>query len=400
MQRIEIQQGVLVKLVFASLLVFFLEPAVAQSNVAIGRKDSLHSKVLNETRELLIYVPAAAANDPSLKYPVIYLLDGDIYFHSFTGIVSHLSEVNSNAVIPDMIVVGIVNTDRTRDLTPTADTTTHMQPNGGDEKFTTFIEKELIPYIESRYPIAPYRMLTGHSLGGLLVVNILLKHPHLFNSYITLDPGMWWDNKRLLKESASLLKKEKYSGKSLFVAIGNPMQDGMDSIKARKDTTPSTAAIRSVFDLADQLRAGKDHKVRYGIKYYPGESHGSIPLISAYDALRFAFDFYKRPSFGVITDESPRVLESHYKTVSERMGYRIPPPEEMVVGLAWRCRVLDQNLDRAEKFLQLAEKYYPDSPGVYNEMALLYEDKKDDVKAKQYHARVKALMEALEKKDK
>ena len=137
------------------------------------------------------------------KYPVVYLLDGDAHFNSVVGMIQYLSQVNSNNACPEMIVVGISNTDRTRDLTPTKSGDDPflktmpglaVQTSGGGEAFMSFIEKELMPHINSKYPTQPYKILIGHSLGGLTVMNAVINHTKLFNTYIAIDPSMWWDN--------------------------------------------------------------------------------------------------------------------------------------------------------------------------------------------------------------
>jgi len=95
-----------------------------------------------------------------------------------------------------MIVVAIPNTDRSRDLTPThslllPDGTTQdfLKTTGGAEAFTTFLEKELIPYVESHYPTAPHRMLVGHSFGGLFTINALINHPGILIPMWRLTPA-------------------------------------------------------------------------------------------------------------------------------------------------------------------------------------------------------------------
>jgi predicted alpha/beta superfamily hydrolase len=160
----------------AGLIILFLcKLAVGYSQTAkpisIGVVDSFKSALLNEKRELLISVPKSFAANKTLRYPVVYLLDGDTYFQSCTATIDHLSAANGNAVIPEMIVVGLPNIDRVRDLTTSV--TIQNPGSGGAEKFTSFLEKELIPYIEKHYPTAPFRMLVGHSLGGLFVMNAL-----------------------------------------------------------------------------------------------------------------------------------------------------------------------------------------------------------------------------------
>jgi predicted alpha/beta superfamily hydrolase len=125
--------------------------------------------------------------------------------------IQQLSEVIINMGFPQMILIGITNTDRTRDLTPSNALIYSDMPDnnfyktsGGGEKFTSFIEKELIPHVDSLYPTAPYRLLIEHSFGGLFCVNTLLNHAELFNGYIVIDPSMDWDNMKLLKHSKEL----------------------------------------------------------------------------------------------------------------------------------------------------------------------------------------------------
>src|SRR5665213_1730806 len=113
------------KLFFFTLLFIGVASAGAQTvkdnHIILGNIDSVKSKILNETRKVWVYVPASYNSKAPHKqrYPVVYLLDGDDHFPSVVGMIQQLSEVNGNSICPDMIVVGITNTDRTRDLTPT-----------------------------------------------------------------------------------------------------------------------------------------------------------------------------------------------------------------------------------------------------------------------------------------
>lgn len=89
--------------------------------------------------------------------------------------------------------------------------------NKGDgENFVAFMEKELMPYIDSAYPVQPYRMLIGHSFGGLTVMNILTNHTKLFNEYIAIDPSMWYDKERFLKTTEQKLGQNNYKGIKLY----------------------------------------------------------------------------------------------------------------------------------------------------------------------------------------
>jgi len=368
------------KLFFSTTLIFILSFSFGQvsNKISIGTVDSVYSKILKENREIWVYVPDNAKNNPKQKYPVVYLLDGNNYFHSFTGVVSHLSEVNGNAIIPDMIVIGIVNTNRGRDLTISYDSLSNYKPNGGAELFTSFIEKELIPYIEYHYSTAPYRMLVGHSLGGLFVTNTLLKHTSLFNSYLALDPSFDWDKKKLLLESKSIMANDKFENKSFFLG-------------------GSSLCIESNNEFEAILKSNAPPSLNWTSKYYNEDSHGSIPLIGSYDGLRFIFKFYKRPSFVNMTDSSANILATHYENLSKKMGFTIYPPEDLIIGLAWRCRVFDKKYDRAYSFLEIAEKYYPESAAVYSALGDLFFDMGETEKSKKYFEKAQELTTTEEK---
>ena len=134
--------------------------------------------------------------------------------------------------LPHMILVGISNqTNRTRDLTTSEIEmrrgSSMQQETGGADKFTEFIEKELIPYIDNLYPTAPYRTLIGHSYAGLFTINALINHSHLFNNYIAIDPSLWWDDQVILKKAVTVFSESKFDKKSLYLGIANTMTDVM-----------------------------------------------------------------------------------------------------------------------------------------------------------------------------
>ena len=219
----------------------------------IGTVDSIYSKVLNEQRKIWVSLPSNYGRglNAAKKYPVIYLLDGDGHCQSVAALLKQFS-TNVNSVSPEMIIVGISNTNRTRDLSPThftlgpdGKTMPGMGSLGGGEKFTEFIEHELIPNIDSLYPAASYRMLIGHSLGGLLVMNTFVNHRDLFNAFVAIDPSMWWDNERLLKQTSATLNEQNFEGKSLFLAVANTMEGGLDTSTVKSNTTSITLHIRS-----------------------------------------------------------------------------------------------------------------------------------------------------------
>ena len=279
------------KFISALLLVFITQihcKAQTKNDVVIGTIDSIESKILGEQRKVWVYVPDQGGNEifSRQRYPVVYLLDGDAHFYSVVGMIQQLSSVNGNMICPKMIVVGIPNTDRTRDLTPThidADPpymdSTFSKTSGGGENFIAFIEKELMPHIEAKYPTEPYKMLIGHSFGGLAVMQTFINHTDLFNAYICIDPSMWWDKQRLLKQTKQVLGERKFEGKSLFLGIANTMDEGMDLTKVQKDTTGETKHIRSILELKTYFENNNQNGLKYSSIYYSEDSQNREELI-------------------------------------------------------------------------------------------------------------------------
>lgn len=382
------------KLFFLSYLIFIFNYSIAQDKhpITIGNIEQIDSKILNEEREIWIYVPNDNDNDiyQKKKYPVVYLLDGDAHFYSMMGMIHQLSSINGNTTMPKMIIVGIPNTNRSRDLTPSKPDKPHqyapkemIATSGGGDQFMSFIEKELIPHIDANYPTEQYRMFIGHSLGGLMVMDTYLNKPDLFSSYISIDPSMWWHDKQLLKEfTTASLDQEKYKRKSLYLGIANTLPKGMPVEKALKDESTDTEHFRAIMELNDLLE--KNKQLNFNSKYYPKDSHGSVPLITEYDALRFIFDFYElrmesKDYLDPKSDFAKKVVD-HYKKISLEFGREIKPAEEYVNNMAYQFMQMQQ-MEKSEAFFKLNVKNYPDSFNTYDSLGDFYATSGDKKKA-------------------
>ena len=156
--------------------------------VSIGQINTLYSKILGEKRTIWVHIPESYKSEhgQTKSFPVLYLLDGDSHFSYTVGMIENLSS-RGNSILPKMIVVSILNTDRTRDLSPTKAevmppfiSKSTSERSGGGKSFMRLIENELIPYIESNYNTLQYRLFVGHSFGGLTVLNTLMENVKLF----------------------------------------------------------------------------------------------------------------------------------------------------------------------------------------------------------------------------
>ena len=151
--------------------------------------------------------------DGKTAYPVAYLTDGDDFINAVGAVTDFLAKIGR---APELILVGIPHTDRTRDLTPTHVETAddginvwQTKSSGGADKFLQFIETELMPEVEKRYRTQPFRVLAGHSLGGLFAVHALSTRPGLFNVYVAVSPSLWWDGQSEVNRFEGFIAKQK-----------------------------------------------------------------------------------------------------------------------------------------------------------------------------------------------
>jgi predicted alpha/beta superfamily hydrolase len=261
-------------------------------DIVIGETVVIRSEVLNENRTILIGKPGDY-DQGDAAYPVLILLDGDDHFHHTTGLANRLAR---DQLMPGVLVVGVTNTARARDLTPPAVDPRVVEAvpgSGGAASFRSFIADELMPWLDDNYRTHPYKILVGHSLGGLFAVDTLLERPELFDAYIAISPSLQWDEQRLVERAKTAFEDGHPPNVTLFMTAGNeggPLLGGVRKF----------AAV-----LGEKVPQGLDWR----FEHMPLESHGSVVLPSTYEGLKFVFadwtipdplDTYNRYGVGAI----------------------------------------------------------------------------------------------------
>jgi len=189
-----------------------------QAPDSIPRYDSLTitSRALNESRRINVHVPKGYEQSKSRRYPVLYMPDGGLD-EDFPHVVNTVDSLIALGEIRPVIVVGVPNTERRRDLTgPTrVHSDSAIAPHvGGSAAFRQFFRDELIPDIDKRYRTTPERGIIGESLAGLFVVETFLREPRLFDHYIAFDPSLWWNHGALVDSAATMLGATAIGGVS------------------------------------------------------------------------------------------------------------------------------------------------------------------------------------------
>jgi uncharacterized protein len=320
-------------------------------------KITIKSSVLGEDRVILVRTPPGYEAN-KLAYPVLYMTDGDAHIGHTASTIEFLAR---NGRMPEMIVVGITNTDRTRDLTPTKATgpnAAQFPTAGGADNFLKFIETEVIPEIEKRYRVQPYRVLAGHSFGGLFAVHALITRPELFNSYVAVSPSLQWSDDATLKRAEEFFKTRKELHATLFTSLGNEPGD-----------------IGKGFEAFKQLLAKNQVKgFEWEAQQMTDEDHGSVVLRSHYFGLRKVYDGWQMPrdpATGAVAG-GLKAADEHYKWLSQKFGYSIPTPEGLINQLGYQD-LLAGNPEAAIATFKSNVERYPDSANVYDSLAEAYE---------------------------
>ena len=184
---------------------------------------TLDSAALAETRRLNVYLPPGYGEDPAARFPVLYLPDGGMA-EDFPHVADAVHAGLSWGTLRPLIVVGIENTERRRDLTgPTAvaDDRKIAPRVGGSAAFRRFLRDELMPQVAARYRTTDERAIMGESLAGLFVLETFFGEPELFTTYVAISPSVWWNGGRLVAEAETTLQAGRWAGRTLYLTAAD-----------------------------------------------------------------------------------------------------------------------------------------------------------------------------------
>lgn len=328
---------------------------LAQEKICIGEKYNIYSQQLDEERQYWIYLPPNYNNEQLGKssYPVIYLLDGDKNFASTVAIQQAFTKGMYNNM-PECIIVGILNTDRTRDLTPSKSYLLHkgkkmFENSGGSDIFLNFLTQELRNEIESGYRTNGYNILIGHSFGGLFAINTLIHQPDKFNAYIIVDPSLWWDNNKMYNDAKKMWNTTDFKGKSLYMAIAKDEDDNSS------DNSNHTESIRT---FCNDILSSTSINLNAQWKFYENEDHGTVVTPGVFDALREIFRGITLPVKEV--PYNPELIAEHYKRLSDKLNFSFIPDETLIDNIG-KYAISVENLDEAIKIFEYNLINYPNS---------------------------------------
>ena len=278
---IHIREVSMKKLVSAFSILLFTLPVLAEDSILLGTSTSLESKIMGENRPYMVYLPPSYEKSEN-TYPVIYLLDGDTHrFKGFVGVLESLSTETLEKQVQESIVISIPNTNRSRDLTPSylrewkfkgrvLDT---FEQTGNAQQFAEFLQKELIPAIDTKYRTSKKRLLVGESFGGLFAATTLLKSPSVFTDYLIIDPTSLWDNDYLNREFSATNGEVKIRSRAYFAFADNSHLGEIGLTNYKWGTTFASSVIDATNGISQQ-------------QYFENETHGTVAFLAWYNGLK------------------------------------------------------------------------------------------------------------------
>jgi predicted alpha/beta superfamily hydrolase len=319
--------------------------AEAGTNITIGQRFEIESKVLGETRRYFVHTPYKYRLR-SDRYPVLIVLDGNVQFAQASAAVDYLAY---SGRIPPMIVVGVTNTQRQRDL---------LAP--GSDKFLSFLADELLPQIDKTYRTHSYRVLVGHSLGGSFVVHALQKQPQMFQGYIASSPSLQANGEALVKTMPAFLEANPDVQADLYVTVGDEGSIGA-----------ATERLSNV--LKEKAPAG----LRWKYLPHKDETHQSIPYRGIHEGLQQVFDGWVLAEPVKLYDQSGIAgIEAHYAQMSERLGYTVPV-QGVTLEKLFTQFLMDGRFADADVVVKKTSALYPDDTLVHTAAIMLYSMTKD-----------------------
>ncbi|CAM4405972.1 alpha/beta hydrolase-fold protein [Zobellia nedashkovskayae] len=317
--------------------------------IQIGEKDSIFSESLNETRHFKTILPPSYEKYTKIKYPVIYILDGDFLIQSTSGIIEYMSKTGE---IPEFIQIYISNSNRTKDFTPSHTTTNYEQENdptledsGGGKEFLRFLNLELIPHINQRYRTNSFNTLIGRSLAGLIGGYDYLQNETELSSYILIDPSFWWD-KQLVVRLADEVSQKSIENRRIYITSS-------DNFEFSNYIEEMRNSQNSFYEKVHNHKIDSS-KIRHD--YFEKNTHGTVTIPSIYNGLTFIFADYELKGMKYRTADE---IINHFAKFSKAYKAEFTPLEGMINWLA----SIQNDKDKlgALKLYELNAKNYPKS---------------------------------------
>lgn len=325
----------------------------------------IESNKLLESREIIIGLPESYERNPTKRYPIVVLLDGDYLFDPFYGALSYGSYWED---LPETIIVGISQNKNEERFDDSNYGESTDLPDGKGAQFFEFIGTELLPYIEKNYRTAPFRIIAGHDTTAGYLNFFLYKDYSIFNAYISLSPELVPEMETRIPERFSALKQPLF----YYQSTGDgDIKDILESVK----------------NLDANIKVSSNPLINYKYDQFKGASHYSAVLYSIPNALYQIFDCYKPISMtefsekiAILPSGQVKYLTDKYDFITKTLGLKVPI--RISDFKAIEAAILkNKSYSELDNLAEVARKNYPKAMLADYELGLMFEKLGDSKKA-------------------
>ena len=339
--------------------------------------ESFVSNKLGASREITIGLPVAYEQNPTKKYPILILLDGDYLFDPFFGALNYGAYWED---LPETIIIGISQNLNQERIDYSNYHDFNAVPAEKGKRFFEFICSELLPYIEKKYRVAPFRIIAGHDTTAGYLNFFLYKENPIFNAYISLSPELAPEMETRIPENLAKLKQPIFYYQS----------SGEGDLKDVKE------AIKT---LDANIKLVVNPLLNYKYDHFMGASHYASVLYSIPNALYQFFDCYKPISMteylekiAVLQNGYVNYLTDKYDGIEKTLGFKVPIRTTDFKAI--EATILkNKAYPELEKLSEIAKKSYPKSMLADYELGLMFEKLGDTKKAAKAYQKAAQLEE-------
>lgn len=341
------------------------------------KTDTIISRKLNEPREITITLPASYSSNPSKKYPLLLLLDGNYLLDPFLGALKYGAYWDD---LPEMIVVGInQNRNYSREKDSESDDASGLPAKKG-EFFYEFIGMEVLPALEKNYRIAPFRIIAGHDTTAGFLNFFLYKDNPLFQAYISMSPELPTEMEARIPARLAAITQPIFYYQSTAEGDVKKMQE-------------------RIIELDKAASIIKRPGLKYKFDNFQDASHYSLVLHSIPNALYHFFSAYQPISSAEFSDKIVKLpsgyvtyLIDRYQTLEDALGYKMQIRYNDFKAIE-AAILRNKAYSELDDLSDLAKKNYPKSMLSDYQKALMYEKMGD------YKRAGKSYMSAFNKEE-
>ncbi len=332
--------------------------------ITFGTYRTIHSTILNETRQLYVYLPEDYEQSTE-SYPVVFQLYAHFQTSYYLPAIRTVNQMSKHGLAPQIIVVGVKNQEfRYRDLLPED----HWGGKSQIDRFLKFFADELIPFVEEEYRTKPFRILSGPQAGAAFGIYLLAKKPHLFNAFFLTNPFWITSSRQTLKNTfLPTLTQRDYSNKFMMISY----QEDEDE-----------EAVSTLKDFEQILQDNQTQGIRFFLNAQKLDRDFSVPM-GFEKGMRKLFEGYKFPREG---EAKPlEVITDYYSKLSNRYGFeiRIPLHPLTFEGDAF---MTEHNFEKALEIYARLYELYPTSLMALDRLGWVHKEMGDTTKAIQYYS--------------